>query len=112
MGLKQNFSENIRSFRTSRGSSLEEFADIIGIGKTTLQDIENGKANSTLDTIETIAKGLNVDPIVLLAERGTPKEFAVLLAILNINESFSSLSREKQLAAAEHMRKFILTITG
>ena len=111
MELKRNFSENIRNFRTSRGSSLEEFADIVGIGKTTLQDIENGKANSTLDTIETIAKGLNVNPIVLLTEIGSPLEFAVLLSVLRISEYFAKLSIEKQIEAAGYLKNFILLLT-
>ena len=68
MELRQNFSQNIHALRLARQSTLEEFSYEIGIGKTTLQEIENGKSNSTLDTIETIACKLQIHPLSLLAK--------------------------------------------
>lgn len=48
------------NLRTSRGLTLEQMAEITGISKTTLNDIENGKVSPRLDIMERIAKTMDV----------------------------------------------------
>lgn len=57
---KRNFGQRVRSLRLQRNYSLRQFALMTGIDKTFLVDIEYGRKSPTLDTIEKIARGLDV----------------------------------------------------
>lgn len=46
--------------RTARGLTLIQLAEISGIGKSTLNNIENGKVSPTLFQLETLAIALDV----------------------------------------------------
>lgn len=46
--------------RTARGLTLVQLAEISGIGKSTLNNIENGKVSPTLFQLETLAIALDV----------------------------------------------------
>lgn len=46
--------------RTVRGLTLVQLAEISGIGKSTLNNIENGKVSPTLFQLETLAIALDV----------------------------------------------------
>lgn len=50
----------IRSLRTAQGISTRKFSAMVGISKTTLVNVEGGKANPSLDLLVRIARGLNV----------------------------------------------------
>ncbi len=47
--------------RTAKGYSLRELEEISGVSKTTINNIENGKANPTIETLRLLAKALNVE---------------------------------------------------
>nr|DAH16641.1 MAG TPA: helix-turn-helix XRE-family like protein [Caudoviricetes sp.] len=47
--------------RTAKGYSLRELEEISGVSKTTINNIENGKANPTIETLLLLAKALDVD---------------------------------------------------
>lgn len=47
--------------RTAKGYSLRELEEISGVSKTTINNIENGKANPTIETLLLLAKALNVE---------------------------------------------------
>lgn len=68
MGLKRNLAYNIKLMRSMKNASLEEFADEIGISRTTLFSIEKGRGNITIDTIEQIADNLEVCSLSLLSK--------------------------------------------
>ncbi|MBR6862374.1 MAG: helix-turn-helix transcriptional regulator [Acidaminococcaceae bacterium] len=67
--LREIFARNIRELRLSKQLSQEELADICGLHRTYISDIERGNRNVSIDNIEKIAKGLDVDPTVLLEEQ-------------------------------------------
>lgn len=46
--------------RTAKGLTLIQLAEISGIGKSTLNNIENGKVSPTLFQLETLAIALDV----------------------------------------------------
>lgn len=46
--------------RTERGLSLRQLEKLTEIGKTTLNNIENGRVSPTLQELETIARALNM----------------------------------------------------
>ncbi|RYL93089.1 XRE family transcriptional regulator [Sporolactobacillus sp. THM7-4] len=58
---------NLRQFRMSRGLSMEQLANKIGISKLTLMNVERGEGNPTLSVIWKIANGLNVPVSTLLS---------------------------------------------
>ena len=54
------FGEAIRQMRLEKKLSQEEFADICGLHRTYISDIELGKRNISLENIEKIAHALNI----------------------------------------------------
>lgn len=46
--------------RTKKGLTLKQLEAMTGIGKTTLNNIENGLVSPTLQQLETIARALGV----------------------------------------------------
>ncbi len=67
--LREILAKNIRDLRLSKQLSQEELADICGLHRTYISDIERGNRNVSIDNIEKIAKGLDVDPSALLEEQ-------------------------------------------
>lgn len=63
--------------RTSKGFTLMELAKKSGIGKSTLNNIENGKVSPTLFQLETIAIALGVKITDLFES-----EYKLILSIL------------------------------
>ena len=54
--------------RTAKGYSLRELEELSGVSKTEINDIENGKANPTLETLSLLAAALDVTLFDLLIE--------------------------------------------
>jgi transcriptional regulator with XRE-family HTH domain len=50
----------IRSRREAQGYSQESYADEIGMHRTYYSAIERGEQNITLETLETVCRGLGV----------------------------------------------------
>jgi len=68
--MKSNINEevgfNIRRIREERDLSQEELADLAGLHRAYVGQIERGEKNIGLKNIEKIAKALNVNIKVLL----------------------------------------------
>lgn len=62
-----SFGARLRDLRQDQGLSLAQLSKKTGIGKGHLSSIECGFAVITTETIERIAKGLELSPFVLLA---------------------------------------------
>lgn len=60
------FGKNLKRLRTKKGMSQGAIARSLGVGRSFITNIENGKTNLTLTTITRIAKALNVTPDKLL----------------------------------------------
>ncbi|MDR7314381.1 XRE family transcriptional regulator [Brevibacillus nitrificans] len=52
--------ENLKNLRASKKWSLDKVADLTGVSKTMLGQIERGESNPTLNTVWKIAKGLKI----------------------------------------------------
>lgn len=61
--------QNIRYLRKIHGISQMELAVAIGASHPRISEIECGKANPTLDTIEKLARYFNVPPCKLLEDQ-------------------------------------------
>ena len=69
MDMRKLVGDNVRHFRTKKGLSQEEFADICGFSQQYLSGLERGSRNPTVVTLYELAKALGVTPIDLLRER-------------------------------------------
>lgn len=61
--------ERLRAARQARGLSVGALADLAGVGKGSLSEIENGTRNPTLSTLYALAGALRVPLATLLAEQ-------------------------------------------
>ena len=60
--LRQRFGSKIKELRVKGGLSQEAFADKCGYARTYMSRIETGRANVSLDAIETLAEALRMTP--------------------------------------------------
>ena len=68
MSLLSIFASNLKRYRTGRGLSQEEFADIAGLHRTYISAIEREKRSIALDNIEKISIALGIDPYLLFID--------------------------------------------
>lgn len=57
---------NLKVFRANKNITQSQLAELIGVDKSFVSNIENGKTNPTLSTITSLAKVLGVTPAELL----------------------------------------------
>jgi len=62
MNLKVKLGKRIKELRKKRGYSQEQLAEKLGIAQNTLSKIETGENFLTADTLENLARVLNVTP--------------------------------------------------
>jgi transcriptional regulator with XRE-family HTH domain len=66
LGYRQAFGNQIRSLREQTGQSQETLANDTGIARRYLSEIEQGRANPSLDLIVLLAEALDLPPSDLL----------------------------------------------
>lgn len=66
--IQEVISSNLVNIRKKRGLSLDKVADLSGVSKAMLAQIENGKSNPTVTTLWKIANGLQVSFSAFLKE--------------------------------------------
>lgn len=59
--IQEAFGRAIRKFRMDRGLSQENFADMCGLHRTYISDIERGIRNVSLENIEKMSIALDVN---------------------------------------------------
>lgn len=57
--------EHLRMIRKEKGLTQEALAEIAGIARARISDIENAKKNTTLETLERIIDALGITPFEL-----------------------------------------------
>ena len=60
MNVLMRFGEAVRKLRQEKQISQEGFADLCGLHRTYISDIELGKRNVSLENIEKIANALDI----------------------------------------------------
>jgi transcriptional regulator with XRE-family HTH domain len=63
MDVKAEYGKKVREIRKNRGVSQEGLADLAGLDRTYISDIENGKRNVSIETIFKIAYALE-NPLI------------------------------------------------
>ena len=66
--LRDILAKNMRRLRAQRGVSQEALAHECGIHRTYLSSVERSERNVSIDNIARIAKGLRVEPWLLLKD--------------------------------------------
>lgn len=68
MDIKELFGTNLRRFRTQKGYSQEKFAELCGLHRTYISDIECFQRNVSLINIQKIADALDIPTHLLFME--------------------------------------------
>jgi transcriptional regulator with XRE-family HTH domain len=66
--LRKKFGNRVAALRRAASISQEELADRCGFARSYMSRIERGKANPSLDAVETLAGGLNVSVVQLFED--------------------------------------------
>lgn len=74
MQIKFNIGRNLNNIRKRRGISLDKVAELTGVSKAMLGQIERGESTPTINVLWKIATGLKVSFSSLLANREEDKE--------------------------------------
>ena len=110
-GVKMEMNESVRKnliiIRQIEGSSIVEFAAKIDVSRTTLQNIEAGKANLTLDMVESIAKRLGISPLVLLSDEYDEEQIRIVKVLLDNLKWMKRLTREEQTEVLRHFNSLV-----
>lgn len=72
--LRQIMAENLRILRFAAHISQEELAELCGLHRTYISDIERCNRNISIDNIEKIAQALHITASALLKERDEQNE--------------------------------------
>ena len=62
------FGTNVRKYRVNRGVSQEKFAELCGLHRTYISDIECFRRSISLDNIQKIADALGIETYKLFLE--------------------------------------------
>ena len=68
MDIIHVFGSNVRKYRTQKHLSQERFAELCGLHRTYISDIECFRRNISLDNIQKIADALEIDSYMLFLE--------------------------------------------
>lgn len=74
MELNEIIAENLKRLRTERGLSLGRLAELSGVSKVMLSQVEKGESSPTINTLWKIATGLQV-PYTQLIDIQATKPF-------------------------------------
>lgn len=69
MTLRQIFKDNVKYYRKQLRLSQEKLAELSGLSTNYIGEIERTNRKVTIDTIEKVVNGFNIDPSLLLTNR-------------------------------------------
>ena len=71
MDIIKVFGSNVRKYRTAKGISQEKFAELCGLHRTYISDIECFRRSISLENIQKIADALKLETYKLFLEEKT-----------------------------------------
>ena len=97
MNIQQNIAAFLSAYKRQKGLSAAEFSEDLEISRSVLQDYLAGRCNPRADTIEHIAKKLNVSPAALVSGGLiSQSEYDLIFVLLDTLDAFHGLSQERQ----------------
>lgn len=95
--IQQNIAAFLSAYKRQKGISAAEFAEELELSRSVLQDYLAGRCNPRADTIEHIAKKLNVSPAALVSGGLlSPTEYDLIFVLLDTLDAFHGLSPGRQ----------------
>ena len=77
--MSEGMAQRIKSLRQDRGLTLEQVADVVGVGKSTVRKWETGEiANMRRDKIAKLAEALHTTPAYLMGWSEEDKKSALV----------------------------------
>jgi len=73
MFSKKIFSTRVKALRMQKKSSQETLADLLGVTRTQISDIENGKTTTSLERVYTLADYFDVSLDYLVGRSDCPE---------------------------------------
>lgn len=68
LDILELFGKNLRKYRTISGLSQEKFAEMCGLHRTYISDVERAQRSISLGNIQKIADALKIEPYKLFLE--------------------------------------------
>ena len=110
--MEEGMAQRIKALRLEKGLNLEQVADVVGVGRSTVRKWETGMiANMRRDKIADLAKALGTTPAYLMGwdEEETKKESSPSEPELTEGEKlmlelFRRIPEDRQTAALELLR--------
>lgn len=69
MDIVKVFGTNLRTYRNKLGVSQEKFAEMCGLHRTYISDVERFKRSIALENVQKIADALDIETYKLFVER-------------------------------------------
>lgn len=106
--MSEGMAQRIKELRKEKGLTLEQVADIVGVGKSTVRKWETGMiANMKRDKIASLAKALGTTPEYLMGweeKKCSPSELQLTEGEKLMLELFRRIPEDRQPAALELLR--------
>ena len=106
--MSESMAQRIKELRQSRGLTLEQVADVVGVGKSTVRKWETGMiANMRRDKIASLAKALGTTPEYLMGwteEKISPHEPELTEGEKLMLELFRQIPKDRQTEALDLLR--------
>ena len=103
--MEEGMAKRIKALRQEKGLTLEQVADVVGVGKSTVRKWETGMiANMKRDKIASLAKALGTTPEYLMGwdeKKDSPTEPELSEGEAKILELFRRIPEERQGYALE-----------
>lgn len=90
--LKAQLGNRIKSLRTKRGYTQEQFCEIINLDQSNLSNIENGKTFPDMSTVFSMINKANIEPNFLFGYtednkiKYTPTDYEIINLIVKLSE--------------------------
>lgn len=106
------FGESVRLIRKQKGLTQEELAEKAGLQYTYIGGIERGERNISLETLEKVAKGLEVNPMTLFDFKHLDIEDNDVLTKANLLDIHQSLLQSRSDEEIKLFHKTVKDILG
>ena len=106
--MAEGMAKKIQELRKEKGLTLEQVADIVGVGKSTVRKWETGMiANMKRDKIASLAKALGTTPAYLMGwdeKENSPSELQLTEGEKTMLELFRKIPIDRQPEALDLLR--------